>query len=59
MARVFVDTNVLYPFSVMDLMLGLTEDAIHEILWTETLLKEWERVIVRSGRGRRLRRACR
>jgi predicted nucleic acid-binding protein len=50
MARVFVDTNVLYPFSVMDLMLGLTEDAVHEILWTETLLAEWERVIVRSGR---------
>jgi predicted nucleic acid-binding protein len=50
MARVFVDTNVLFPFSVMDLMLGLTEDAVHEILWTERLLAEWERVIVRRGR---------
>lgn len=48
MARVFVDTNVLFPFSIMDLMLALTEDAIHEVLWTETLLAEWERVIVRE-----------
>lgn len=29
MARVFVDTNVLFPFSLMDLMLALTEDAVH------------------------------
>jgi predicted nucleic acid-binding protein len=27
-------------------MLALTEDAIHEVIWTETLLAEWERVIV-------------
>lgn len=50
MARVFVDTNVLFPFSVMDLMLALTEDAVHEVLWTEALLAEWERVIVRERR---------
>lgn len=48
MTRVFVDTNVLFPFSVMDLMLALTEDAVHEVVWTETLLAEWERVIVRQ-----------
>jgi predicted nucleic acid-binding protein len=47
-ARVFVDTNVLFPFSVMDLMLALTEDAIHEVIWTESLLAEWEQVIVRE-----------
>lgn len=50
MARVFVDTNVLFPFSVMDLMLALTEDAIHDVLWTDALLAEWERVIVREQR---------
>ncbi|MCX5342517.1 PIN domain-containing protein [Streptomyces atratus] len=49
-ARVFVDTNVLFPFSVMDVMLSLTEDAIHEIVWSERLLGEWERVIVREGK---------
>src|SRR5262245_24850839 len=48
MARVFVDTNVLFPFSIMDLMLSLTEDGIHEVLWTDALLEEWERVIVRE-----------
>jgi predicted nucleic acid-binding protein len=48
MARIFVDTNVLFPFSVMDLMLALTENAVHEVIWTETLLAEWERVIVRQ-----------
>jgi predicted nucleic acid-binding protein len=49
-ARVFVDTNVLFPFSVMDLMLALTEDGVHDVLWTEALLEEWERVIVREQR---------
>lgn len=39
-ARVFVDANVLYPFSVMDLLLALTEDGIHDVLWTEELLDE-------------------
>ncbi|GGL34697.1 hypothetical protein [Planomonospora parontospora] len=32
MARVFVDTNVLFPFSLMDLMLALAEDAVHTVL---------------------------
>jgi hypothetical protein len=48
--RVFVDTNVLFPFSVMDLMLALTEDSVREIVWSERLLAEWERVIVREQR---------
>lgn len=48
MARVFVDTNVLFPFSLMDLILALSEDGIHEVVWTERLLAEWERVIVRE-----------
>ncbi len=50
MARIFVDTNVLFPFSVMDLMLALTEDGVHEVLWSDALLDEWERVIVRQQR---------
>lgn len=48
MGRIFVDTNVLFPFSVMDLLLALSEDGIHEVIWTETLLDEWEEVIVRE-----------
>lgn len=45
MARVFADTNVLFPFSIMDLLLALSEDMVHEVLWTERLLAEWQRVI--------------
>ena len=48
MARVFADTNVLFPFSVMDLLLALSEDGIHDVIWTDALLDEWERVIVRE-----------
>ncbi|MFD7863384.1 PIN domain-containing protein [Streptomyces sp. NPDC059783] len=47
--RVFADTNVLFPFSMMDLVLALTEDSVHDIVWSERLLAEWERVIVREG----------
>lgn len=46
--RVLVDTSVLFPFSVMDLMLALSEDAVHQVPWTDDLLDEWERVIVRE-----------
>lgn len=48
--RVFVDTNVLFPFSLMDLMLALSEDGIHDVMWTDALLDEWERVIVEKQR---------
>lgn len=50
MARIFVDTKVLFPFSVMDLMLALTEDHVHDVLLSDALLDEWERVIVREQR---------
>ena len=48
MGRVFADSNVLFPFSVMDLLLALSEDGVHEVIWTDDLLDEWERVIVRE-----------
>lgn len=47
--RIFADTNVLFPFSVMDLLLALTENEVHELVWSDFLLDEWERVIVREG----------
>ena len=34
----------------MDMFLGLSEDAIHHVVWTDELLDEWERVIVRERR---------
>jgi predicted nucleic acid-binding protein len=48
--RVFVDANELFPFSVMDLVLALAEDLLIDFTWTDELLDEWERVIVREGR---------
>lgn len=48
MRRVLPDTNVPCPFSVMDLLLALTEDAPHEVSWIDVLLDEWEVVIVRA-----------
>lgn len=45
-----MDTNVLFPFSVMDLLLALSEDGVHTVVWTDALLDEWERVIVEEQR---------
>lgn len=45
-----MDTNVLFPFSVMDLLLALSEDSVHTVVWTDALLDEWERVIVDQHR---------
>lgn len=36
--------------TLMDLMLSMAEDFHHDILWTDFLLDEWERVIVREKR---------
>jgi predicted nucleic acid-binding protein len=30
----------------VELMLALTEDGIHDVMWSDALLDEWERVIV-------------
>ena len=48
--RVYVDANELFPFAVMDVLLALAEDLIVDFVWSEELLDEWERVIVREGR---------
>lgn len=50
MDRLYLDTNVLFPMTLMDLMLSMAEDFHHDILWTDFLLDEWERVIVREKR---------
>ncbi len=50
MERLYLDTNVLFPMTLMDLMLSMAEDFHHDILWSDFLLAEWERVIVREQR---------
>jgi hypothetical protein len=49
--RVFVDSNELFPFSVMDLILTLAEDQLIEFVWSEELVDEWERVSSERGDG--------
>jgi predicted nucleic acid-binding protein len=52
---VFPDTSVLFPMSVFDLLMRMTEIGVHEILWSEDLLAELERVWEREREaGRRV-----
>ena len=53
--RVFIDTNELFPFTVMDTLLTLAEERVITWVWTDELLAEWETVIVREGRRTPLR----
>ncbi|MDR1265862.1 MAG: PIN domain-containing protein [Propionibacteriaceae bacterium] len=48
--RVFIDTSELFPFTIMDVMLTLSDELIFTWVWTDELLDEWEAVIVREGR---------
>jgi predicted nucleic acid-binding protein len=48
MERVFPDTNVLFPMSLMDMVLTLDRVEAHRFVWSETLLAEWRRVVLRS-----------
>jgi predicted nucleic acid-binding protein len=47
--RVFIDTSELFPFTIMDLLLNLSEDLLFTWVWTDEVIQEWERVIVREG----------
>lgn len=47
--RVFIDTSELFPFTIMDVLLTLSEDFLFTWVWTDDLLDEWEQVIVREG----------
>lgn len=38
--RVFIDTNELFPFTVMDVLLTLSEDRLLDWVWTDELLDE-------------------
>lgn len=47
--RVFIDTSELFPFTIMDVLLTLSEDFLFTWVWTDDLLDEWEQVIAREG----------
>lgn len=38
MERLYLDTNVLFPMTLMDLLLAMAEDFHHDILWSDFLL---------------------
>lgn len=40
--RTLPDTSVLYPISVLDLLMRLAENGIHDIVWSDDLLDELE-----------------
>ena len=42
--RVFPDTNVLYPISLLDLIMRLAEVGAHTVVWSDDLLAELEQV---------------
>lgn len=44
----FIDTNELFPFTIIDVLLTLSEDRLFDWVWTDELLAEWEEVIVRE-----------
>ena len=44
--RVFADTATLYPISLADLVLRLAEFGMYDLLWSDHLLIEVERVLV-------------
>jgi len=50
--RVFIDTIELFPFSLMDVLLSLSEDLLFTWVWTDDLLAEWERVPSEAPRQR-------
>lgn len=50
MERLNLDTNIPFPMTLMDLMLSMAEDFHHDLLWSDFLLEEWERVVVREQR---------
>jgi len=47
--RVFIDTSELYPFTIMDVLLTMSEELLFTWVWTDELLEEWDRVIVEGG----------
>ncbi|HYO65499.1 MAG TPA: PIN domain-containing protein [Archangium sp.] len=48
--RVFLDTNVLFPSALRDTLLRAAETGLVQVYWSEDMLTELERNLVRSGR---------
>lgn len=49
--RAVLDACVLYPPVLRDLLLGMAEAGLYEPKWSERILEEWARAVVKLGPG--------
>lgn len=49
MTKAFLDTCVLYPPILRDLLLGLADRALYQPLWSESVAAEWLHTTARKG----------
>jgi len=49
MARVFLDTCVLFPPILRDFLLGMADAGLYEPLWSDSVAAEWLHVTARKG----------
>lgn len=49
--KVLIDTNVLYPTVVREMVLGLAAKGLFEPLWSDRILEEWRLAAMRQGHG--------
>lgn len=46
---VVLDTCVLYPLSIADILMRLAERELYDLFWSERILKDLERVMQENG----------
>lgn len=51
MTRVLIDTNVLYPTVLREIVLGVAATGAFTPLWSDRILEEWARAAERRGDG--------
>lgn len=49
MIRALLDTNVIYPTVMRDILLGAASQGLYEPLWSPRILDEWRHVAARRG----------
>lgn len=47
--KVVIDTCVLFPTVLRELVLGVAETGAFKPLWSESILEEWRRAALRHG----------
>lgn len=49
--KVLIDTNVLYPTVLREIVLGVAAQGVFVPLWSERILEEWRLAAARQGHG--------